>query len=244
MHSKDTTRFGETGDAGPAMPAWKRSLDIALILICAPALLLLGGLVALVIKFGSSGPVLFRQERVGYRGRRFTCYKFRTMEVNAEIESHRRHVEHLIRSQEPMMKLDAQQDPRLVRLGAWLRAGGLDELPQVFNILRGEMSLVGPRPCLPYEYENYNAWHRRRFDAVPGLTGLWQVSGKNRTTFEEMIHLDIEYAERQSIWFDLKILLRTVPALRRQYADLQAARGDGAVAKTGSIGKTIESYRL
>jgi len=200
--------------------------------------------VALVVKCGSAGPVLFRQERVGYRGRRFTCYKFRTMEVNADIEAHRRHAEHLIRSQEPMVKLDTCRDPRLVPLGALLRAGGLDELPQLINVLCGEMSLVGPRPCIPYEYEKYNNWHRRRFDAVPGLTGLWQVSGKNRTTFEEMIHLDIEYAECRSLWLDLKILLRTVPALRRQYSDLRGARSnEGAVGARG-IGKTIQSYRL
>jgi lipopolysaccharide/colanic/teichoic acid biosynthesis glycosyltransferase len=105
-----------------------------------------------------------------------------------------------------------------------LRATGLDELPQVLNIVCGEMSLVGPRPCIPYEYEEYDAYQRHRFDAVPGLTGLWQVSGKNRTTFEEMIQLDIEYSRRLSPWLDLWIMLRTLPALWRQCHDLRAAR--------------------
>src|SRR5215475_14659707 len=104
-----------------------------------------------------------------------------------------------------MVKLDAQSDPRLVPFGTVLRASGLDELPQLFNVLRGEMSIVGPRPCIPYEYELYQPAQRARFDAVPGLTGLWQVSGKNRTTFEEMVRLDIEYSQNLTLWSDLKI---------------------------------------
>jgi len=229
---------------GGSIPAWKRSLDLALIVLASPALLLVGGVVSLIIKCGSAGPVLFRQERVGYRGRHFTCYKFRTMKVDADTEAHRRHAQHLINSDVPMVKLDNQQDPRLIPLAGLLRAGGLDELPQILNILRGEMSLVGPRPCIPYEYEHYNAWHRRRFDAVPGLTGLWQVSGKNHTTFEEMIHLDIEYAERQSLWLDLGILLKTLPTLTKQYAELRAARNGEAGLGRREIGKSIQSYRL
>ena len=105
-----------------------------------------------------------------------------------------------------------------------MRATGLDELPQLINVLRGEMSLVGPRPCIPYEYELYEPWQRRRFDAVPGLTGLWQVSGKNRTTFDQMIQLDIEYSERLSLWLDLKIILKTFPALWQQCLDLACAK--------------------
>jgi lipopolysaccharide/colanic/teichoic acid biosynthesis glycosyltransferase len=145
------------------------------------------------------GPALFRQRRVGYKGREFTCYKFRTMRVDAEATLHCDHFRQLMESDVPMTKLDARSDPRLVPLGALLRTTGLDELPQLINILRGEMSLVGPRPCIPYEYERYQPWQRRRFDAVRGLTGLWQVSGKNRTTFNEMIRLDIEYSKRMRL---------------------------------------------
>jgi lipopolysaccharide/colanic/teichoic acid biosynthesis glycosyltransferase len=123
-----------------------------------------------------------------------------------------------------MVKLDAQRDPRLIPLGAFLRSSGLDELPQLLNVLRGEMSLVGPRPCIPYEYELYDAWQRRRFEAVPGLTGLWQVSGKNQTTFPEMIALDIRYAETCSLWLDLEIILRTPVALWQQLQQNRAAR--------------------
>src|ERR1019366_9038495 len=156
--------------------------------------------VALVVKCGSRGPVLFRQRRVGYKGREFTCYKFRTMQLDAETRSHCEHFRQLMEREVPMTKLDAQNDPRLVPLGSLMRATGLDELPQIINVLRGEMSFVGPRPCIPYEYEGYQPCQRRRFDAVPGLTGLWQVSGKNRTTFNEMIRLDIKYSERVSLW--------------------------------------------
>ncbi len=229
---------------GNGLPLWKRGLDGLLILLCAPGLLLIGGIVALIVKVGSPGPVLFRQRRIGYRGREFTCFKFRTMQANAETESHRRHLRQLIQSAAPMQKLDIRQDPRLVPLGRWLRAGGLDELPQLVNVLRGEMSLVGPRPCIPYEYEMYEPQQRRRFEAVPGLTGLWQVSGKNRTTFDEMINLDIYYAEQMSLWLDLKILLRTPAALLGQYSDLRAARRTETAGRTGALAKPFESMRL
>ena len=178
----------------PGLPAWKRILDLTAILILSPGLLLVGAGVALIILCGSSGPVLFRQRRVGYKGDLFTIFKFRTMHQNADVAPHRAHTQHLMRSAVPMTKLDSQRDARLIPLGALLRSTGLDELPQLINVLRGEMSLVGPRPCIPYEYELYEPWQRRRFDAVPGLTGLWQVSGKNRTTFKEMVALDIRYS--------------------------------------------------
>lgn len=206
------------------LPAWKRALDLAVILAASPALVLVAGIVALIIKCGSRGSVLFRQQRVGYRGRQFTCLKFRTMQMGAETNSHQGYTEHLIRSEKPMTKLDAEHDPRIIPFGSVLRATGLDELPQVINVFRGEMSLVGPRPCIPYEYESYQSWQRRRFEAVPGLTGLWQVSGKNRTTFNQMISLDIEYSKRASLWLDLKIMLLTVPALIRQCYDTRIAK--------------------
>src|SRR4051812_35221535 len=206
------------------LPVWKRLLDVAIIIALSPAIVLIGAVVALIIKCGSAGPVLFRQRRVGYRGEVFTCLKFRTMKHKADTQFHQKHTEHLIRSAAPMVKLDSRRDPRLVPFGAALRATGLDELPQLVNVLRGEMSIVGPRPCLPYEADLYEPWHRRRFSAVPGLTGLWQVSGKNRTTFNQMVQLDIEYAERLSLWLDLKIILKTVPALWSQCRDTRALR--------------------
>ena len=165
------------------------------------------------------------------------------MKVNAESEPHRNHFRHLMATEVPMTKLDAQSDPRLVPLGAALRATGLDELPQLINVIRGEMSIVGPRPCIPYEYENYEPWQRRRLDAVPGLTGLWQVSGKNRTTFNEMVRLDIEYAERSSLWLDLKIILKTVPALVIQCLDIRASKRKQASDEAG-IAKSIEFNHL
>jgi lipopolysaccharide/colanic/teichoic acid biosynthesis glycosyltransferase len=116
-------------------------------------------------------------------------------------------------SNAPMMKMDSQGDPRIITFGVLLRASGLDELPQLINVLQGEMSLVGPRPCLPYEYDEYLPWQKKRFETVPGLTGLWQVSGKNKTTFLEMIQLDIKYAKNKTLWWDLKIILMTAPAL-------------------------------
>jgi lipopolysaccharide/colanic/teichoic acid biosynthesis glycosyltransferase len=209
---------------GGEMPVWKRCLDLALLLILSPGWLLLGAIVALVVKLGSPGPIFFRQRRVGYKGREFVCFKFRTMVANAETDSHRRHAQALIKSQARMEKLDTRKDPRLIPLGSLLRACGLDELPQLLNVLRGEMSLVGPRPCIPYECEAYEPWHWARFDALPGLTGLWQVSGKNRTTFEEMVLLDIEYSQRLNLWLDLGIMAKTLPAICGQYCDLQAAK--------------------
>jgi exopolysaccharide production protein ExoY len=224
------------------LPLWKRMLDLALIVVVSPGLLVLGAGVSLLIIGGSRGPVLFRQRRVGYKGRTFTCYKFRTMQVDADSECHRGHTRNLIQSDVPMTKLDARRDPRLIPFGAALRATGLDELPQVINVIRGEMSIVGPRPCIPYEYEVYEPWHRRRFDAVPGLTGLWQVSGKNRTTFDQMIRLDIQYAERSSLWLDLKIILKTLPALFTQCLDIHSQRRKQAESVEAGMGKSIKVY--
>jgi lipopolysaccharide/colanic/teichoic acid biosynthesis glycosyltransferase len=197
-------------------PPWKRVLDLACILLGSPLLILLGIFIILFIKIVSPGPALFKQERVGFRGRRFVCFKFRTMVVNADTRGHENYFIQLMSSKRPMMKLDTVGDQRLIPGGVLLRSLGLDELPQIFNVLRGEMSLVGPRPCTPREYEKYEPRHWRRFDALPGLTGLWQVSGKNSTTFEEMIALDVRYGERQSVLLDLLIMARTVPAILLQ----------------------------
>ena len=235
---------GAQGEHTNGLPIWKRMLDCFVILILCPGLLLLGAGVALVVMCGSRGPVLFRQRRVGYKGREFTCFKFRTMQVNAETRAHSDHFHQLMKSEVPMTKLDARNDPRLVPMGSLLRAAGLDELPQIINVLRGEMSFVGPRPCIPYKYEGYQPWQRRRFDAVPGLTGLWQVSGKNRTTFSEMIRLDIEYSERLSLGLDLKIIFRTLPALWQQCLDIRAQKRQQAAEPPAGIAKSIESFNL
>jgi lipopolysaccharide/colanic/teichoic acid biosynthesis glycosyltransferase len=173
-------------------------------------------LIALFITAVSPGPALFKQQRVGYRGRRFMLLKFRTMVVNADTVGHQTYLADLITSDRPMNKLDDSGDPRLLPAGRWIRALGLDELPQLLNVIRGEMSLVGPRPCLPYEFEHYRARHRERCHSSPGLTGLWQVSGKNRLTFEEMIDLDLRYIQHRSLLLDVSIMLHTVPALLTQ----------------------------
>lgn len=229
-----------------AAPLWKRVLDITVILLTAPITLFVGALITIVIKLGSPGPVIFRQERVGYKGQRFVCFKFRTMHAGAETASHQGHTAQLIKSSAPMTKLDSVKDSRIIPFGSILRATGLDELPQLINVLRGEMSIVGPRPCVGYEYEMYEAWQKRRFDAVPGLTGLWQVSGKNRTTFNQMINLDIEYSERSNLWLDLRIMFKTVPALVTQCCDQRIKRKQArrttssapAVAQTSGVVST------
>jgi lipopolysaccharide/colanic/teichoic acid biosynthesis glycosyltransferase len=241
MNRQERKGVGEIVESvGCGLPAWKRGLDLTLILLVSPALLLIGVAVALVIKLGSPGPVLFRQKRIGYRGREFTIFKFRTMRADANDESHRHHTADLIKSNNPMVKLDARKDPRLITLGGVLRASGLDELPQILNVLRGDMSLVGPRPCMPYEYALYEPWHRGRLEAVPGLTGLWQVSGKNRTTFDEMVRLDIEYAQRLSLGLDLSIIFKTLPALFGQCNDLLVAKR-GRTRSSSKLGKSVPS---
>ena len=206
-----------------AMPSWKRTLDTACILLALPLTLPLAAVIALLIKLTSRGPVIFRQERVGWGGGRFVCFKFRTMKVNTDERAHWHHVNGLIHSDAPMTKLDVKGDERLIPCGAWLRATGLDELPQLINVWRGEMSLVGPRPCLPYEYAQYSDWAKGRFQTLPGLTGLWQVNGKNRTTFNEMIRWDLTYAEQRSLGLDLQIMVRTIPALLWQTAETRLA---------------------
>lgn len=189
--------------------AVKRALDIGLVIVSAPLSLLLSLLIALLIRLDSPGPALFRQQRVGKRGRLFTCYKFRTMVADAE--QRRSELAALNEADGPLFKI--RHDPRITRVGRFLRRSSLDELPQLWNVLRGEMSLVGPRPALPAEVECYAAWHRRRLEVVPGMTGLWQVLGRSNTTFDEMVRLDIYYAENWSVGMDLRILLNTIPAV-------------------------------
>jgi len=194
------------------MPWWKRGIDIlgslAGLLLMAPLFLA----IALFIKIVSPGPVFFTQKRVGFLGRPFTMFKFRTMRVNADTALHENHVTELIQNGQPLEKMDGQ-DPRIFPLGKFLRISGIDELPQLINVLRGEMSLVGPRPELPCSLRYCEPWHSRRFDTKPGLSGLWQVSDKTSTTFNEMMRLDISYVKKRSFWLDLVIILKTFPTI-------------------------------
>jgi lipopolysaccharide/colanic/teichoic acid biosynthesis glycosyltransferase len=202
-----------------ARDAAKRALDIAgssaLLIAFSPAFLCLSALV----KLTSPGPVFFRQQRVGEAGQPFTMLKFRTMQVNADPRIHQQYVEEFIQSgatSEPAKNVVFKivNDPRVTAVGQFLRKSSLDEFPQFWNVLKGDMSLVGPRPPLPYEVAHYKCWHRRRvLEAKPGITGLWQVTGRSRTTFDEMVRLDLRYAKNYSVWTDLKILLKTPRAV-------------------------------
>lgn len=212
------------GPASRRLYAWgKRLMDTVVSLV---ALLLLSPLllaVALAVQLTSPGPVLFRQVRVGQYGTPFVFFKFRSMVDGNNAEVHRRYVQALIAGRPDTAGESANhrsavfkltRDPRVTRVGAFLRQTSLDELPQLFNVLRGEMSLVGPRPAIPYEVEAYQHWHRRRvLEAKPGITGLWQVKGRSRVTFDEMVRLDVQYALARSLWLDVKILAQTPGAV-------------------------------
>lgn len=217
-------------------PRWKRALDVSVTAASIGFFLPTVLVIVCWIKLVSPGQVLFRQRRIGFRGEPFTMYKFRTMKPGAETEEHEDYLEELIREDRPMVKRDSMGDPRLIPGGRFLRAAGLDELPQLINVIRGEMSLVGPRPCLPREFQGYAAEDKRRFAAPPGLTGSWQVNGKNKLTFSQMIELDIHYARNMSIWTDLIILTRTIPALLTQVAEQR--RGGASASESNLASKT------
>jgi len=187
----------------------KRGLDVVLAAVCSVVASPLLLVIALAVKLTSDGPVLFRQQRVGRDGRVFTLFKFRSMHPGAD--DHRDGLRHLSDTTGPIFKI--RRDPRRTPVGRILRRASLDELPQLWNVLRGDMSLVGPRPPMPTEVAEYKDWHRRRLEIAPGLTGLWQVSGRSDLTFDEMVMLDLFYAENWSLGLDLKILLRTVPTV-------------------------------
>lgn len=206
------------------MPATKRALDLGLILFALPLLLPLMAMVVLWVRLVSRGPVLFRQARVGRNGGTFVIYKFRSMFVGARTGRHTRHVRRMVASGQPLVKLDLLGDDRLIPGGAFLRASGLDELPQLWNVVRGEMSLVGPRPCVAEELPLFKDDQKKRFDGLPGMTGYWQVHGKNRVTFDEMNEMDRFYVENRSSALDLRILLRTPAAVAGQLVDLRCAR--------------------
>jgi lipopolysaccharide/colanic/teichoic acid biosynthesis glycosyltransferase len=209
--------------SGHRVPSWKSALDVSCVLFLLPLWLPIMLLLMLVTKVASPGPVFYRQRRIGVGGRQFMIWKFRTMKVSAETQTHERYYEELIRTNCPMTKLDANGDARLAPFGRILRASGLDELPQIFNVLAGEMSLVGPRPCLPNEFAIYEPWQRERVNGLPGLTGLWQVSGKDKTTFNEMVKMDLAYLSKMSILLDVKIMLKTIVTIARQVFEWQQA---------------------
>lgn len=198
----------------------KRMLDLIgsflLLALCLPVLTM----IAVAVKLTSKGPILFKQKRVGQFGQPFTFLKFRSMYTDTDSRIHQQYVqefilqsknrqgEHQALQQDGFFKLS--HDPRITPVGRFIRKTSLDELPQLFNVLVGSMSLVGPRPPIPYETQHYDIWHRRRIlEAKPGITGLWQVKGRSRTTFEDMVRLDLQYIDDWSLWIDLQLLLRT-----------------------------------
>jgi exopolysaccharide production protein ExoY len=218
------------------IPTWKRIFDLLLIAITVPLWLPLMIVIAVVVKVVSPGPVFFRQSRVGYKGRHFMILKFRSMKMDASTKSHETHVEKLIQTDRPMTKLDVAGDSRMIPGGWIMRASGLDEIPQIFNVIQGDMSLVGPRPCIPTEFDCYKPEQKRRVEAPPGLTGLWQVNGKNRLTFTQMIELDLRYKDTMSLSVDTMILLRTIPAILGQVSDAKVKLKSGAgVKKTEEV---------
>ena len=188
-------------------------LALTLLLLAAPFMLVIW----IAICCDSKGPGIIVQERVGYKGRPFKFYKFRTMYSNCDDRVHRTYIKDWMRNRpaKNTTVFKIVNDRRVTRVGAILRRYSLDELPQLFNVLKFDMSLVGPRPALPYEVDDYATWHKQRFEGPPGLTGLWQVSGRNLLSFEDMVRLDIEYLRNWSIGLDLSLLVKTVPALLR-----------------------------
>lgn len=204
----------------------KRASDLVIATAAVIILLPLMAVIALLIRLGSKGPVVFKQERVGMDGRVFLCYKFRTMFADAGDDIHRDAYRKNINgnvdsngSNGATVYGKVPDDPRITPVGRRLRRMSLDELPQLFNVIKGDMSIVGPRPPIPYEVQEYNIQHRKRLDMKPGITGLWQVSGRNRLSFEEMVRIDLYYIENWSLWLDLQIIVLTLPAV---------FRGDGA----------------
>lgn len=217
--------------AAAPVPPWKRASDLLLILLALPLIMILVPMLYVWIKLVSPGHFIFKQTRIGRGGKPFTLYKIRTMKPRAAEHVHQSHVIHLVKSNLPLSKLDFGHDSRLIP-GAWLlRMSGLDELPQLVNVLRGEMSLVGPRPCLPAEFPLYNLDHYQRFSTQPGLTGLWQVERTGTTTFSQMVKMDVRYVHRMSPWLDTKILLKTPAALLGQVMTCARIRAGEAAAR-------------
>jgi len=198
----------------PPIPRWKRPLDfvgsILGLLFFSPLFLL----TAILIRIVSPGPVFFKQTRTGYLGKSFVIWKFRTMKLNADVSLHRDQIINEIKNDLVLHKV--KNDSQIIRFGKFLRKSGIDELPQIINVLKGEMSLVGPRPELAYALDEFKQWQFARLNVLPGITGLWQINGKNSTTFSQMISRDIEYVNKLSFWNDVYIILMTLPAIIKQ----------------------------
>jgi exopolysaccharide biosynthesis polyprenyl glycosylphosphotransferase len=215
--SGDHGSFRNDNEAGQAKAesmtgyqAWKRVFDSVVVTLGLIALSPLFVILALLIKLDSDGPVLFSQMRVGKHGKLFRCWKFRSMSSDAE------NLKQSLQESNEMVggvTFKINNDPRITRVGRLIRKASIDELPQLWNVLRGDMALVGPRPAVPSEVENYTAHQRRRLAVLPGITCLWQVSGRSKLPFHEQVRLDIEYIENRSLLTDLAILLRTIPAV-------------------------------
>jgi lipopolysaccharide/colanic/teichoic acid biosynthesis glycosyltransferase len=210
----ETREVPVTPRAGAAL---KRAMDI---LLAALALVLLSPLllaIAVAVKLDSRGPVLFKQQRLGRDRRPFTMLKFRSMQTGASDAFHREAVKRTAESKRREIgTFKSLEDPRVTRVGRFLRAWNLDELPNLINILRGDMSIVGPRPALDYELPYYKDWYFRRFDVRPGLTGLWQVKRSDAEDFDEMIRMDVDYVERAGVWLDIKLITLTIPSIIRE----------------------------
>ncbi len=205
---------------GLGRPIWwiKRCVDIvcSLLALCILSPLFAG--IALGIKFSSSGPVFFKQVRIGKDGKTFDFYKFRSMHVGNDSKDHKKFVQDFIKKSDNCEENDIKvfkitKDPRIFRFGAFVRKTSLDEFPQFFNVLKGDMSLVGPRPCLPYEWDCYDEWHKNRLNVLPGCTGMWQALGRSSVSFEEMVVLDLYYISNMSMWLDIRIILQTFPVI-------------------------------
>ncbi len=212
-----------SGAAKPGYENAKRWLDLslsvgALVVFALPMLI-----IALAVKFSSSGSILFKQERLGRDCQPFTIYKFRTMFNNTPTELHRQYIQQLMQNQAgDAAWLPKAKDPRVTPIGFWLRRTGLDELPQLFNVIKGEMSLVGPRPPLAYEVELYQSWQLERLSVLPGITGLWQVAGRGTASFDDMVKQDLEYIQQRNLLLDLWIIVMTIP--RRLLGSLRYQR--------------------
>ncbi len=208
----------ETISIKPRYRRAKRTLDLAMTLLLLPFCCVVMGVIALLIRLDSPGPIFFRQKRVGQHGVEFDFLKFRSMYVNSDDTTHRAAVEQFMNGQllngsSPATPYKLDKDQRITRIGTFIRKTSLDELPQFFNVLRGDMSLVGPRPPLPYEVEHYSTHDKLRLVGKPGLTGIWQVYGRSCVSFAEMVEMDITYLRKQSLSQDLKLILLTIPVM-------------------------------
>ena len=210
----------QSATGNPIVSALKRTIDLMLSLTGIILLMPLFLIIIAGIKLSSKGPITYKQTRIGKNGKPFHFYKFRSMHVNTENTQHKEYVQNFIKGENECSGLEMKvfkikDDPRIFPFGHFIRKTSLDEFPQLWNVIKGEMSLVGPRPCLPYEWECYEAWHKNRLNVLPGCTGLWQVLGRSSVTFEEMVILDLYYVNNTNIlfWLDLKIVMQTIPVI-------------------------------